>query len=110
MKTNIIYTTSMRCCYVNVPDAMRCWCMILSDASSLRIAYSSNPVLSIPDSKGSKAIKMMPETTTAAAASATSGVIASIYSPNTAAIRTAILRTVSANTWVYAEHYVYIYT
>ena len=48
---------------------------------------------------------MIADTITAADASATSGVTTLMYSPSTAAMRTAILRTESANTCVYAEHY-----
>ena len=89
-----------------------CWWLppfktvIRSEASSIHIPYNSNdPVLYISDNNGSKAIRMTAETITAAVASGTSGVMTLMYSPSIAATSTAMLRTESANTWVYVEHF-----
>lgn len=69
-----------------------------SDPSSLRIAYRSSHVRFNPDNNGNNAMRIIPETATAADASASSGVISGTYSAKVAAIKTAILRIVSAKT------------
>jgi hypothetical protein len=71
---------------------------ISSDFSSARIIRSSVYVCTNPLHKGIKLSKISAETTTAAAASASSGVTWSTKSDKQAAIKTAILRNVSANT------------